>query len=63
MGEVVVKLRSGVTVKYKNAAIDITKRIVAAYFEDKTIVIPFENIAMIEKAEDKGDEIPSESYY
>ena len=55
-----MRLRSGVTVKYKNAAIDITKRIVAAYFEDKTIVIPFENVSMIERMEGEDDEIPSD---
>jgi len=60
MGEVGVRLRSGGTVKYKNAAIDITKRIVAAYFEDKTIVIPFENVKMVERMEGEDNEIPSD---
>jgi len=55
----VVRLRDGITVKYKHVVIDITKRVVSAYFEGKEILIPFENIAMIEKAEDEGDEIPS----
>ena len=60
MGEVVVRLRDGITVKYKHVVIDITKRVVSAYFEGKEILIPFENITMIEKAEDEGDEIPSD---
>ena len=60
MGEVVVKWVNGNKARYKNAAIDITKRIVAAYFEDKTIVIPFENVSMIERMEGEDDEIPSD---
>ena len=60
MGEVVVEWTNGNKARYKNAAIDIEKRIVAAYFEDKTIVIPFENVSMIERMEGEDDEIPSD---
>ena len=55
-----MKWVNGNKARYKNAAIDITKRIVAAYFEDKTIVIPFENVSMIERMEGEDNEIPSD---
>jgi len=63
MGEVVVKWVNGNKARYKNAAIDIEKRIIAVYFEDRTAIIPFESVKMVERIEGEDDEIPSESYY
>jgi len=60
MGEVVVKWVNGNKARYKNAAIDIEKRIIAVYFEDKTAIIPFENVKMIERIEGEDNEIPSD---
>jgi len=60
MGEVVVKWVNGNKARYKNAAIDITKRIIAVYFEDRTAIIPFESVKMVERIEGEDDEIPSD---
>ena len=63
MGEVVVKWTNGDERRYKNAGIIIEKRIIVVYFEDRTAIIPFENVKMMERMEGGDDEIPSESYY
>jgi len=63
MGEVVVKWMNGDERRYKNAGIIIEKRMIVVYFENKTVIIPFENVSMIERMEGEDDEIPSESYY
>ena len=63
MGKVVVHWTDNQKVKYKNAVINVEKRIVAVYQRDKTLIIPFENIAVIEKEEGEDDELPSEFFY
>jgi len=63
MGKVVVNWVNGDRVEYKNAVINVEKRIVAVYQGDKTLIIPFENVVLIEKEEGKDDELPSESFY
>ncbi len=63
MGEVVVKWTNGDERRYKNAGIIIEKRIIVVYFEDRTVIIPFENVKMMERMEGEDDEIPSESYH
>ena len=61
MGEVRVRWINDDEGIYKNAKIDIERRIVAVYQRDRTLVIPFENLRMIETKEGEEDEI--ESYY
>ena len=60
MGEVVVKWKNGNKARYKNAAIDIAKRIIAVYYRDKTVIIPFESVKMVERMEGEDNEIPSD---
>jgi len=60
MGEVVVKWMNGNNARYKNAAIDIEKRIIAVYYRDKTLIIPFESVRMVERIEGEDNEIPSD---
>ena len=55
-----MKWVNGNKARYKNAAIDITKRIIAVYFEDRTAIIPFESVKMVERIEGEDDEIPSD---
>jgi len=63
MGKVVVHWTDNQKVKYKNAVINVEKRIVAVYQGDKTLIIPFENIAVIVREEEDDDELPSEFFY